>query len=217
MIKLLVFDLDGTLINSQNDIVWAFNKTLEEFNKAPAPTGQILEFVGTGIRPLLDLYLNARTSEDSDRVYHVFSKNYLAHVCDETHLYDGILDILKENSLPKLILTNKSLLFTKPIVEKLDLGKYFLEYFGRESFKEKKPHPEPLLQISKKYQISPDHILMIGDTHVDIECANAAQTKSCGVLYGFGKANELQQAKPTWLAKNTNDLHEILKYSTSSS
>lgn len=180
--------MDGTLIDSRKDIVSAVNYTIKQFGQSELPSHEIEPYLGTGVQPLIEKLVgiaNFKTGFDLFRDY------YMSRCCQETELYPGIPEVLDFYSdLPKVILTNKTNEFVEPILEGLAIGQHFLEWYGRHSFETRKPDPGPLLAISKKFNIEPSKVLMIGDTDVDITAGKRAGTQTCRVLYGYGKVSE---------------------------
>jgi phosphoglycolate phosphatase len=203
-LKLLVFDLDGTLIDSAQDLCNSVNAALQESGLGPLPDPAIAGFVGNGapllMRRSLAMASNCaidQVSEDLfNRAYAFFLQYYREHKLDFTYAYDGVLDALK--ALHELhngpggaarimaVLTNKPVRPARGICEGLGLADYFLHIYGGDSFPVKKPDPLGLRTLMEETGARPDQTVMIGDSQVDVETARNAGTWSLGCTFGFG-------------------------------
>lgn len=211
-VDLLIFDLDGTVIDSKADIATAVNKTLIHFGAEPVPLSTIAQYVGTGVRPLIEDVLKDYGVRESqkEQVLEVFSQWYLKHLADETCLFPGVEQVLKHfKAKKKVILTNKSNLFLKPLMERLRLHDHFVDAFGRESFAKRKPDPLPVLEIMKLYEAKPESTLIVGDTEVDILSGRGANIMTCGVLYGFGDPEKMAAAQPDCTVKECVEMIDL--------
>ena len=208
-LKLLVFDLDGTLIDSAQDLCNSVNAALKECNLGPLPDPAIAGFVGNGapmlMRRSLALAGNidlGKVSEDTfAKAYAFFLQYYREHKLDFTYAYEGVLDALK--ALHELhdapggplrtmaVLTNKPVRPARGICEGLGLADYFLHIYGGDSFPLKKPDPLGLRSLMEETGAAPDETVMIGDSKVDVETARNAGAWSVGCAFGFGPQNIL--------------------------
>jgi phosphoglycolate phosphatase len=203
-LKLLVFDLDGTLIDSAQDLCNSVNAALEESELAPLPDPAIAGFVGNGAPMLMRRSLAMASNSAIDRVgedlfnraYAFFLQYYREHKLDFTYAYDGVLDALKalhelhdapsSPSRIMAVLTNKPVRPARGICEGLGLADYFLHIYGGDSFPVKKPDPLGLRTLMEETGARPDETVMIGDSQVDVETARNAGTWSLGCTFGFG-------------------------------
>jgi phosphoglycolate phosphatase len=203
-LKLLVFDLDGTLIDSAQDLCNSVNAALGEFGLGPLPDPAIAGFVGNGA-PLLmrrSLAMAAHSTveqvneELQSKAYAFFLQYYREHKLDFTYAYDGVLDALKAlhelHDAPSgptrtmAVLTNKPVRPARGICEGLGLADYFLHIYGGDSFPVKKPDPFGLRSLMEETGARPDETVMIGDSKVDVETARNAGAWSLGCSFGFG-------------------------------
>lgn len=205
--ELLVFDLDGTLVDSKKDIANAVNHAFSRFDIAPLSEEIIEKYVGTGVQPLIEKTLKHHDLDTFNEAFEEFRKHYFDHVCDYTQLYPNIIEALEHyGALQKVILTNKSNPFIEPLVRKLEIERYFVKFYGRNSFPTQKPDPGPLLGISREFNVAPERMLMIGDTEADILAGKGAKTQTCAVFYGYGNRHSLLSLAPDFTASHPTDL-----------
>ncbi|HEY1767732.1 MAG TPA: HAD-IA family hydrolase [Terracidiphilus sp.] len=203
-LKLLVFDLDGTLIDSAQDLCNSVNETLKEFGHEPLLDPAIASFVGNGapmlMRRSLALASNLRPDAVDDQLlaeaYAFFLKYYREHKLDFTYAYEGVLETLK--ALHELheapggtrrtmaVLTNKPVRPARGICEGLGLASYFPQIYGGDSFAAKKPDPMGLRKLMEEAGALPEETAMIGDSQVDVQTARNAGAWAVGCAFGFG-------------------------------
>lgn len=206
--KLLIIDLDGTLVDTKHDIAKALNRTFAEFSKPAIPMDVIAEHVGSGVTPLIQKHIEAADVPEFNRK---FEQQYLRHIADESRMFPGWAELLPRLSDRKLfVLTNKIQKFTDALLTTLDIKKYFIASYGREAFTERKPSPFPVLSILRKENVAPENALMIGDMPADLESGRAAGAKTCAVLFGYGKRKELLELNPTVSIENAGELAKLL-------
>lgn len=209
---LLIFDLDGTLIDSQVDLIHSVNAMLLHMDRGELPDDVVRGYVGNGALALVQRALGSETSDDEIAAAHdYFIAYYKEHALDTTTLYPGVADALKELSASghKLaILTNKPKGISRNIVAGLGIGDYFFSVLGGNSFWVKKPHPIGIDTLCEKSGITKAETWMIGDSAVDIETARNAGVHSCGVTYGI-KPESLQDVPPDLLVDH---LDEFVRY-----
>jgi phosphoglycolate phosphatase len=210
----LLFDLDGTLIDSRADIVTSVNLMLDELGYVPLPAVQVITFVGEGMRLLIERALRASLAQEPEEslVSHaleMYRGKYREHLLDQTHVYPEVYETLEALAhLPKAVVTNKPHEFTVTILEALDLQKYFRAVIGGDSLPERKPAPAPLLEAARLCEVAPIDCLMIGDTKVDMEAGKAARMKTCGFIGGFRGERELIEANADFLIERFGELQK---------
>ncbi len=206
-IELLIFDLDGTLIDSKKDIADAVNLTFRDVGLPQKPNEVIYGFVGNGVRQLIS---DAVASDDPaliDQALDIFEQHYLEHLLDETRLFPGMDAVLDRYADKKLALvTNKPVNYTNKIIEGLKIDQRFDFILAAQPSIRLKPAPDMLLKTLEVLNISPSAAVMIGDSLNDIDAARSAKVPSCGVAYGFGERQSLQSAKPDYFAESCEDL-----------
>ena len=201
-IRALVFDLDGTLIDSKLDLALAVNATLAAAGRAELPHERIFGYVGQGAMRLVERALgDGATGEDTERAHEFFLSYYRAHMLDNTIIYPGVHECLEALSdYPMAVLTNKPWRFSRDILEGLGIARYFKEIHGGNSFETKKPDPFGMLAILEKFGVSPNRAMLVGDSDVDVKTARNSGAWCCGVTYGFG-AEALKEFPPDILIR----------------
>jgi phosphoglycolate phosphatase len=202
-IRLLIFDLDGTLIDSRLDLVHSVNATLRHMKRPELPEDVIASYVGDGA-PML---IRRALGDDADNEPFVrsgleyFLSYYREHKLDHTTVYAGMKEALRairdsHNGRPRkmAVLSNKPVNPSRAIVEALGLAKFLTPVYGGNSFATKKPDPEGARAILKETNTRPEETLIVGDSAVDVNTARNAGVWSCGVTYGF--APHTLQADP---------------------
>jgi phosphoglycolate phosphatase len=208
---LLVFDLDGTLIDSKLDLASSVNATRAHMGMPPLELERIATYVGNGAPVLIRRALGDQVNETQiEEALEFFLEHYREHSLDATRLYPGVrdaLDRLRAAGKRMAVLTNKPVGVSRAIVEGLGVGPYFFRVYGGNSFDFKKPHPIGVETLMVEAGAGRPRTLMIGDSAVDIQTARNAGVRSCGVTYGFAPEGFAQWA-PDHLVNRMEDLVE---------
>ena len=215
-IKLLVFDLDGTLIDSRLDLIHSVNAMLRHLDRPELPGDVVASYVGDGAPMLVRRALGDPDDQALlDRGLQYFLEYYRDHKLDYTHLYDGVKETLaairqSQNGHPRrmAVLTNKPVNPSRAIVEALGVAEFFTSVYGGNSFPTKKPDPLGLLTILRETNSAPEESVMIGDSSIDIVTGRNANLWTCGVTYGFAP-HTLDDAKPDVLVHTPQELAQI--------
>lgn len=202
-IRLLIFDLDGTLIDSRLDLVYSVNATLEHLGRAPLAHEVIESYVGNGVAALVHRALGPGAFEEQVKhAQEFFLDYYRAHMLDNTVLYPGVREALEAlGGRSMAVLTNKPVRFSEEILKGLDAARYFRFVYGGNSFSCKKPDPVGVQTLLRDVGASVNEAMMIGDSAVDVRTARNAGIWSCGVSYGLGL--ESMRADPPDLMLDT--------------
>jgi phosphoglycolate phosphatase len=186
---LLIFDLDGTLIDSKEDLCCAVNATRMHCGLPPLANETVYSYVGEGAPVLIRRTLGpGATDEQVADALSFFLAYYKDHMIDHTVLYPGVretLDRLLKAGVKMAVLTNKPVVMSRAIVKALGMGTHFRRVYGGNSFDQKKPHPVGIETLMSECESTRDRTMMVGDSGVDIRTARNAQVKACGVTYGF--------------------------------
>jgi phosphoglycolate phosphatase len=206
-VRALIFDLDGTLIDSKLDLALAVNAALEEMGRAPLPHEQIFSYVGQGAPSLIGRALGeGATEEECLRSLEFFIKYYSVHKLDHTVLYPGVREALDALSgMPMAILTNKPVGASRGIIKGLGLSDHFRFIYGGNSFERKKPDPLGIETILRDFGVAPAQSMVVGDSEIDVQTARNAGTWVCGVTYGFG-SHWFGEYPPDILVDNLREL-----------
>jgi phosphoglycolate phosphatase len=187
-VRLLVFDLDGTLIDSGVDLALSVNATLQHLGRTELPHELIFSYVGKGAARLVEQALGSgATPAECDKGLAYFLSYYRQHMLDNTVTYPGVREGLAAlEGRPMAVLTNKPVRFSQEIVRGLGLSKYFKFIYGGNSFETKKPHPAGMETLLRDFGISAKEAMIVGDSEVDVQTARNAGAWACGVTYGLG-------------------------------
>lgn len=208
MSELLIFDLDGTLIDSKRDLADAVNAMRVHLGEPPLADETVYSYVGNGAQVLVQRALPGRPAEEIDRGHRFFLEYYRDHMLDATTLYPGVreaLDTLLEMPVKMAVLTNKPVRFSEHLVKGLGLDGHFFRIYGGNSFEEKKPHPIGIETLISESGIARERTLMIGDSAVDVLTARNAQVEACGVTWGF-QPETFATAPPDFLVDRMSEL-----------
>ncbi|MCH5196250.1 MAG: HAD-IA family hydrolase [Oscillospiraceae bacterium] len=209
----IIFDLDGTLLNTLGDLAAAGNHALCELGFPVHEKNSYKLFVGNGIQKLVERILPAGFSESEfNEAYLLFCEYYAVHSADKTLPYDGISELLDElcaKNITCLCNTNKSYEFAEVLLKRF-FGNRITEIIGGEHGYPKKPAPDAARYLAEKYKTEGCLPLYVGDSSVDMQTAQNAGLDACGVLWGFRTRGELSQFKPKFLVENVNELKCVI-------
>ncbi|MBI5408284.1 MAG: HAD-IA family hydrolase [Nitrospirae bacterium] len=195
MIKLLIFDLDGTLADTAQDIANAINYAVEPFGLRKFSVEETKAMVGSGISKLLESLLPVKDDNSKEVVTRRFLGYYAGHILDNTKAYPFVKETLpKLGNYKKAVVSNKRETLSKGVLEGLGLSEFFEVVFGSDSVPEKKPSPAPMLKLLEKFGVTRDEAVVIGDSNYDIEAGQAAGIKTVAVTYGFRRREVLKDA-----------------------
>jgi phosphoglycolate phosphatase len=188
---LVVFDLDGTLVDSARDLADAGNALIAAYGVPPLPRARIVSIVGDGARELVRRLLAACALDvPLEEALERFLREYNDRLVATTRPYDGVVEMLEHVSkLARLaVLTNKPEYATKRLLDSLDLARFFSDVIGGDTTVARKPDPAGLLSLVGRAGLTPARALMVGDSVADVRTAIAAAIPACLVRYGFGFA-----------------------------
>ncbi len=194
---LIIFDLDGTLIDSSEDIAWATNRTLNAFGHDLMDMEEIKENIGWGVKSLLEKLMPEETPERIMEARDKFLDFYGGHLVVKTYVYPGVEDTLthfKSRDKKMAVVTNKPAGLAEKILKELGLSGYFMSVVGGDSFSNRKPHPEPVEKVLGFSGMKPEKAVIVGDSPIDCETGKRAGTSTIGVTYGFRSKIEIEEA-----------------------
>src|ERR1022692_1724163 len=216
-IKLLIFDLDGTLIDSRLDLVHSVNASLRHLGRPELAEDLIASYVGDGAPMLIRRTLGADADDETlvRQGLEYFLAYYKEHKLDHTTVYAGMREALvairnSRNGVPRkmAVLSNKPVNPSRAIIEALGLGEFFLSVYGGNSFATKKPDPEGAQTILREAGAKPEETLIVGDSAVDVTTGQNAGLWTCAVTYGFAP-HTLEGAKPDVVVDSPRELAEL--------
>jgi len=208
-IDLLIFDLDGTLIESKWDIATAVNLTLGDLGLPLRPQEEIFSFVGDGIKRLLRLAVGEENQSRYEEALRIFRRHYLAHCLDRTRFYPGVEPVLNHfGRKRKAVATNKSLEYTKKILQGLG-AHHFAYVVGGDNGYGLKPEPGMFHKILDELKVEKERAVLIGDSTNDINGGHNAGIKVCAVGYGMGNREKMAACEPDWFIEKPEELIEL--------
>jgi len=215
MIKAILFDLDGTLVNSLEDLANSANFALTKFGFPTHETEKYKYFVGDGMPKLIERVLPEGNRDEATHkaVLDCFMAHYREHYVDKTAVYDGVGELLKnlgEMGLNCAVISNKAQEMAVTVVEKL-LPKKFCFVLGKQAGFPAKPHPALTLKLIDDLGVTPQECLLIGDSGMDMAAAVNAGCIGVGVLWGFRTEAELRENGARYIAKAPNEIINIVK------
>lgn len=209
--RLVMFDLDGTLVDSVADIELNLNRALADLGLSPVTLAQVRDWVGRGASRLVYCVLDhQRQSPDlHDALLARFMARYEATVCEASTPYAGVRELLaacRAEGLHLACVTNKPYVPARGLLAALDLLESFDLLLGGDSLVHKKPHPEPLRHCLRHFGVKADEALMVGDSRNDVEAARAAGVKVLAVPYGYNHGEPVADSRPDWLVESLSAL-----------
>ncbi|NIJ45606.1 phosphoglycolate phosphatase [Wenyingzhuangia heitensis] len=216
LVKAVVFDLDGTLVNSLEDIANSMNMVLERHHFPTHSFVAYQQFIGHGIRDLVSKAIP--DSHKNDNFISSFLKEmmevYSMQCTKNTKMYAGIsdlLDSLTAKEIPMVVFSNKVEVLTKKVVSEVLSDWTFYKTIGLTTEALKKPNPDKALQIAQKLGVASDEILFIGDSEADMQTANRAKMQPVGVLWGFRTKAQLLNSGAKYIIKEPMELMKIVE------
>ncbi len=210
MIKLIIFDLDGTLVDSGIDITKALNYAIEPYGLDKITVSQTTAMVGEGLSRLIEKMLGNQRADIIPDVLERFVRYYSGHLADFTLPYPGVQETLQQLSgYRKVVVSNKREILSKRLLETLELSGYFDIILGSDSVEEKKPSPKPVLQMLRRFSLRPEEAVIVGDSNYDIDSGKAAGVGTIAVSYGFRRPEFLGGAD--FLIDSMGELIKILE------
>ena len=217
-IQLLIFDLDGTLIDSRLDLIHSVNAMLRHIGRPELPGEVIFTYVGDGAPTLVRRALGEPDDEGTvKRALDYFLAYYREHKLDHTTVYAGVHETLaairrSHNGHPRrmAVLSNKPVNPSRAIVEALGLGEFFTQVYGGNSFTTKKPDPAGAQKLLEEFGCRPEYAVMVGDSSNDVLTGHNAGLWTCGVTYGFAPES-LDQTPPDVLVDTPQELADLFR------
>jgi|SRR5690554_2440060 len=215
MFKAIIFDLDGTLLDTISDLTSSLNAALKEVNQDEYTDEQVITFVGNGMRRLVDLALHEKASnQEIDHVLERFKFHYAQNYNVKTKPYPNIVDTVyqaKELGFALGVCSNKANEYVQQLMSHHFKEDTFDFVLGEVEFIERKPAPDMALEVAANLGVAPRECLFVGDSTVDIQTAKAANMPIVAMTYGFNSEEKLLSENPEYTADNANELLRIIK------
>jgi len=208
-ISLLIFDLDGTLVNTLEDIADSVNYTLGHLGHEPISLDAVRQYVGDGIETLMARALRERKEPLAEAVA-VYKEHHRRHLVVRSSLYPSVRETLEYfKDLPMAVISNKTMEFVGPLIDRLGISRYFKLVIGADHGLPLKPAPDAIQLILSKFTVPKDRAVMIGDGTTDVRAGKAAGIITCSVTYGFRSEAELRKAGPDHVIHAFEDLKRL--------
>ena len=211
-VRLIVYDLDGTLVDTRKDITRAANQMLARMGLPPLPEKEICGYVGLGLKRLVESCLKTEHPakvEEGTKIYRAF---YTEHLLDHAVLYPGVIEVLEHfRRRRQAVITNKPNPYSRQILEALGVAGHFTEIIAGDSEYPKKPDPKSLRAVMRREGAAPAATLFVGDSPIDVETGSKAGVLTVGVAQGFCGRTELERAGPDHLVEGFPELLELAK------
>ena len=216
--KLIMIDVDGTLVDSVPDLAYCVDETMKAIGKKPWGEAQVRHWVGNGVPKLVERSLTGELEGTPDQVeydqaYPIFLELYSHNTSVRSCLYDGVkegLDYMKAQGYTLGCVTNKDEQFTLPILKDLGIFDYFGIVVSGDTLSKKKPDPLPLLHSAEFFGIDPQHSLMLGDSVSDVKASRAAGFEIICMSYGYNHGNDIRDTNPDLVIDSMAELKEYL-------
>lgn len=218
----VLFDLDGTLVDSAPDLAAAVNRMLAELGRAEQPTATVTGWIGNGMARLVKRALTGELNGEPDaalfeRALDIFKRQYAAHLTRLTRPYPGAIEALQQLAAHGFALgciTNKPAMFTEPLLQQLGLAKYFALVLSGDSLPQKKPDPLPLQHACRHFGVDINRAILVGDSAADIGAARAAGMPVIGVSYGYNQGRDVRELNPDLVVDSLAQVPQYLRLST---
>ncbi|MEK6742692.1 MAG: HAD-IA family hydrolase [Nitrospirota bacterium] len=210
-IRLIIFDLDGTLVNTLEDIAHSVNFTLGRLGRPLLHLDTVRQYVGDGLEKLLSRALDGHTEhlKEAKAIYTDHQRRYLVV---NSRLYPGVVETLEHfRSLSLAVVTNKTLEFSEPLLVQLGIRHYFKMIVGADSGLPLKPAPDAFLSIIKDLRVPRERAVVVGDGTTDVLAGKAARITTCSVTYGFRSEAELRRAGPDHVIHEIAELKHLFR------
>ncbi|MCL5023970.1 MAG: HAD-IA family hydrolase [Nitrospirae bacterium] len=194
-IKVVIFDLDGTLIDSSVDITNALNYAMEPYSLKRLTPADAVGLIGEGITRLIEKVAGDSGEPIKTDVGERFLKHYTGHILDTTRTYPGVEETLRRlGAYRKAVISNKREALSRMVLDGLGLSQYFEIVIGSDTTPERKPSPVPILRALSELQADPDDAVMVGDSNHDVDAGKAAGVTTVAVTYGYRPREALTRA-----------------------
>ncbi len=217
--EMILFDLDGTLVDSVPDLTYSLDTTMEKLGHPTCGEEKVRLWIGNGIRRLVKRALTGEMDAEPDpdlyeKAFSIFSDIYLENACRRTYIYEGAedcLNYLRDKKYKMGCVTNKHEKFTYIVLKTLGIDKHFGIIICGDTLAKSKPDPLPLLHAADFFGVEPANCLMVGDSASDIKAARAAGFQSLAVTYGYNHGHDIRENNPDAVADSLSELPSMME------
>jgi phosphoglycolate phosphatase len=207
----LIFDLDGTLVDTVQDVMSGINHALNLLGLSMISLKKAKEMIGPGKDAFLRAVMPGNDTSKDERFLCLFRDYYWEHCLDHTTLFPGMKNILdNSNGMRLAIASNKPRYFIERILQGLNVADRFDAIVGPDDVVHAKPHPEMIIKILKQIKGKSANTLFVGDTEKDMQAGRGAGVKCCAACYGYGNVNHMRRQNPDYFINNPGDLEKII-------
>jgi len=211
-VDLIIFDLDGTLVDSKKDIANSVNFALRHMGLKEKSVDKIASYIGGGVEQLIKKALNSSQSSLFKKTLSMFIDYYGRHHTDDSELYPRVKEILEYfKQKKKVIITNRKYEFAELTLKALGIRNYFENIIGGDNVGCIKPSSCPLDKTMTQFKTDKEKVIIIGDMHIDVIAGKNAGITTCAVTYGIGKKEDILKAHPDYIIDDIIELKEIIK------
>jgi phosphoglycolate phosphatase len=208
-INLIIFDLDGTLVNTLEDIAASVNFTLQKLGRPLIPVDSVRQYVGDGVEMLMRRALSGSDEFLPDAVG-IYSVHHSRNLLVRSRLYPSVTEVLEYfRTVPMAVISNKTSEFVQPLLDGLKISGYFRMILGADSGLPLKPSPDSVQKIMAEFKSPKDRTVIVGDGTTDVRAGKAAGVITCSVTYGFRSEEELRKAGPDYVIHELSDLKKL--------
>ena len=208
-ISLLIFDLDGTLVNTLEDIAASVNYTLQKLGRQLIPIDSVRQYVGDGVEMLMRRALSDSDEFLSDAVG-IYKVHHSRNLLVRSRLYPSVTEVLEHfRAIPMAVISNKTSEFVQPLLDGLKISGYFRMVLGADSGLPLKPSPDSVQKLLAEFKAPKDRTVVVGDGTTDVRAGKAAGVITCSVTYGFRSEEELRKAGPDYIIHELSDLKKL--------
>jgi phosphoglycolate phosphatase len=210
-ITLLIFDLDGTLVNTLEDITASVNFTLDRLGRPLLSLDAVRGYVGDGVESLMERSLGGRPTRFVEAVA-LYKDHHRRHLVVRSSLYPAVRETLEYfKAIPLGVISNKTMEFVSPLLNDLGIGRYFKLVIGADYGLPLKPAPDSIQRMMAEFNALPEKTLIVGDGTTDVRAGKAAGVLTCSVTYGFRSEAELRKAGPDHVIHELAELKQIFR------
>jgi phosphoglycolate phosphatase len=210
-VHLIIFDLDGTLVNTLEDLTASLNFALTKLGRTPVPLDRVRQYVGDGLTLLMSRALGDR-QELLDDARGIFTVHYSRNLAVRSRLYPGVRETLEHfRSIPLAVVTNKTRELSAPLLETLGIRPFFRMLIGADDGLPLKPAPDAIEKILRDLSVPRERAAVVGDGTTDIRAGKAAGVTTCAVTYGFRSEEQLREAGPDHVIRELPELKGLFR------